>query len=126
MSEKERLIELIGDFDDDAALCDICDRLPADCEGCTREQLAEFLIENGVIVLPCKVGDVLYIADKALNIIRMEKTRTFFIGHPSHNGNMPHLAMIRTNIHDIPIDNVGKTVFLTQEAAEKALEGGAE
>ena len=50
-----------------------------------------------------------------------ETVRTFFIGHPSYKGNMPHLEMIRTNKHDIPIDDFGKRVFLTKEAAETAL-----
>jgi hypothetical protein len=55
--ERERLIKLIDDFGDDVALCDVCNRPPEDCEGCTNEQLADYLLENGVVVLPCKVGD---------------------------------------------------------------------
>lgn len=121
MSERERLIELLlesepikeRDLDDDWGDNEISD-------------IAEYLLENGVIVLPAKVGDILYITNEELNIIDEETVRTFFIGHPSYNGDMPRLKMIRTNKHDIPIEKFGKTVFLTKEEAEKALKGGAE
>lgn len=126
MNERERLVELIDDFGDDVALCNVCNRPREDCEGCTNEQLADYLLENGVVVLPCSVNDTLYIADEKANIIRTEKVRTFFIGHPAYKENMPYLEMIRTDCHDIPIDNFGKTVFLTKEEAEQALKGGNE
>lgn len=116
MTEHERLVELLSEckpimeriLDDDWYENEISD-------------IADYLLSCGVVVPPCKVGDVLYIADKANNIICMETVRTFFIGHPSYSGNMPHLEMIRTNKHDIPIDDFGKRVFLTKEAAETAL-----
>lgn len=113
MSERERLIKLLG-----------CKYNCVDRNKCLEGQ-ADYLLENGVIVLPVKVGDTLYTADRKLNVIFEETVRTFFIGHPSYNGDMPLLKMIRTNKHDIPIDNYGKTVFLTKEEAEKALKGGA-
>lgn len=121
MNEKERLVELLlesepikeRDLDDGWGDNEISD-------------IAEYLLENGVIVLPAKVGDILYITNEELNIIDEETVRTFFIGHPSYNGDMPRLKMIRTNKHDIPIEKFGKTVFLTKEEAEKALKGGAE
>lgn len=62
MNDRERLIKLIDDFGDDVALCDVCNRPREDCEGCTNEQLAEYLLENGVVVLPRKLNlpDELY------------------------------------------------------------------
>ena len=115
MSERERLIELLSKAfnvsDDNYGTPNI-------------EQVADCLLEKGVIVLPVNVGDTLYITNEELNIIDEETVRTFFIGHPSYRGNMPLFKMIRTNKHDIPIDDYGKTVFLTKEEAEKALKEG--
>lgn len=115
MSEREKLIELMTTQfrelinDGDWTLGEM---IP---------NIADNLLKNGVIMLPAKVGDTLYITNEELNIIDEETVRTFFIGHPSYNGDMPRLKMIRTNKHDIPIEKFGKTVFLTKEAAEKAL-----
>ena len=67
MTNKERLIELIEDFGDDVALCDVCSRPREDCEGCTNEQLAEYLVGNGVIALHAKVGATLYYVDFEIN-----------------------------------------------------------
>ena len=59
--ERERLIDLLDDFGCDISFCDICNRPNDDCEGCKNEQLANYLLANGVIVTPCKVGDNIYI-----------------------------------------------------------------
>lgn len=115
MNERERLIELLSKIDyiiDDG-------KQPVKE---TIEVIADYLIENGIVLLPCSVNDILYIADEKANIIRVEKVRTFFIGHPSYKENTPYLKMIRTDCHDIPIDNFGKTVFLTKEEAEQAIQ----
>ena len=86
------------------------------------ENLADYILTNGVIVPPCKVGDKVY-------RISMKNSRmTKYIQE--------------TTISRIAIDNegiwlfcacnpiarcvFGKTVFLTKEEAEQALKGGAE
>lgn len=120
MSERERLIEILNNAPFGY------EQLGQRFYKHILENIADYLLENGVIVLPAKVGDTLYITNEELNIIDEETVRTFFIGHPSYNGDMPCLKMIRTNKHDIPIEKFGKTVFLTKEQAEKALKGGAE
>ena len=96
MSERERLIKLIDDFGDDVALCDVCNRPPEDCEGCTNEQLAEYLLE---------IGDTVYQTDTAGRI---------------------YASTVKNIIYDtssIVFDEraIGTTVFLTKEEAEKAL-----
>ena len=53
MTERERLIELIGDYTEDKSARDIH---LAEFE----EQFADYLLANGVIVLPIKVGDTVY------------------------------------------------------------------
>lgn len=122
MSEKERLIELIDDFGDDVALCDICDRPLADCEGCTREQLADYLLENGIIVLPVKIGQTVY------RISFTRGTRTKYIQATT----ISRIAIdddglwLFCSCNPIAKCKYGELVFLTKEEAEKALKGGAE
>ena len=65
-------------------------------------KLADYLIEHGVIVLPCKVGDILY-CESAIK------------GHITHL-KAPNLEWIVENR-----ELFGKEIFLTREEAEKAL-----
>lgn len=109
MSERERLIELLlesepikeRDLDDDWGDNEISD-------------IAEHLIKNGVIVPPVKVGDTIYmIVEKRTRITReyfrfIKKAKLTFL-----------------NLERV-LKDWGKTVFLTKEQAEKALEEGAE
>lgn len=50
MNERNMLKELLDDFGDDISLCDVCHRPSEDCEACKNEQLADYLIANGVTV----------------------------------------------------------------------------
>lgn len=75
--------------------------------------------DGRLVVLPCKVGDILY--HIFFGEINETKVRTFFIGYPSYNVEKLNMKMIRTDRYDISIDNIGKTVFLTREEAEAAL-----
>lgn len=117
MSEKERLIELIDDFGDDVTLCDVCSRPREDCEGCTNEQLAEYLVENGVIAPPVMVGQTVYyvylnkiVEYQVSSIVILRYTqRLFVLGRSQY----------------FEFSDFGKTVFLTKEEALKALKGGA-
>lgn len=74
-----------------------------------------------LVVLPCKVGDTVYICSDVRGI-RSEKVRTFFIGHPSYRVEDKGLQMIRTETCDIPFSEFGKKAFLTREEAVRALE----
>lgn len=81
-------------------------------------------VEGRVVVLPCKVGDTVWIVG-AVRKLYSAKVRTFFCGHPSAvRGRDPdgHIHMIRTTECDIPMQEFGKTVFLSREEAEKALQ----
>ena len=79
--------------------------------------------DGRVVVLPCKVGDTVWITGSVRRLYS-EKVRTFFCGNPSYGRGMADnsVQMIRTTGCDIPIHEFGKTVFLTREEAEKALE----
>ena len=86
-------------------------------------ELAEADKDGRVVVLPCKVGDTVWIVG-AVRKLYSAKVRTFFCGHPSAvRGRDPdgHIHMIRTTECDIPMQEFGKTVFLSREEAEKTL-----
>ena len=108
---KDRLIELIQQS----------------VKGCARnwaEIIAEYLLANGVIVPPCKVGDTVYLI-------------------PTYNGK-PCCCVIEDKIQMIGITSrgihikarnhhdhnkmymLGKSAYLAREAAEQALKGGVQ
>lgn len=78
--------------------------------------------DGRLVVLPCKVGDTVWITGSVRRLYS-EKVRTFFCGNPSYGRGMANntVQMIRTTGCDIPIHEFGKTVFLTREEAEKAM-----
>lgn len=82
---------------------------------------ADYLLENGVVVLPCKVGDVVYSIDENcvgevdVEYIHWLKNRIWEFYGWRRRGSY------RTGFFFREAD-IGKTVFLTKEEAEKALE----
>lgn len=87
-------------------------------------ELAKADKEGRVAVLPCKVGDTVWIAGSVIGVYSV-KVRTFFVGHPSAvrgTDGDGGIQMIRTTICDVPMKDFGKTVFLTREEAERALQ----
>lgn len=97
------------------------------CQGCDLgrlEELAEADKAGRLVVLPCKVGDTVWIVG-AVRKLYSAKVRTFFCGHTSAvrgDDNDGHIHMIRTTECDIQMQEFGKTVFLSREEAEKALQ----
>lgn len=100
------------------------------------EDLADYLIANGVIVPPCKVGDTVYVKwrlhrnsnygiypvkvyalrwDEKKNNFRVCVGGDFEIS--AYGGKYTHRYQAT-----FTWNNVGKTVFLTKEEAEKALQ----
>ena len=117
--------ELQRAFEPDALI-----KLAAQALGATPERLRELAAadkDRRVVVLPCKVGDTVWITGSVRRLYS-EKVRTFFCGDPSYGrgeaGN--NVQMIRTTGCDIPIHKFNKTVFLTREEAEKAMKGETE
>lgn len=102
---------------------DLC-TIVGECGGIDRlRELAEADKAGRLVVLPCKVGDTVWITGSVRRLYS-EKVRTFFCGNPSYGRGMADnsVQMIRTTGCDIPIREFGKTVFLNREDAEKALE----
>lgn len=95
-------------------------------DGMTLMRLRELAVadqEGRVVVLPCNVGDILWIIGSVRRLYSA-KVRTLFIGNSSGvrgGDNDAGIQMIRTTECDVPMRDFGKTVFLTREEAEKAL-----
>lgn len=87
------------------------------CRGCDLDRLEKLdeADKNGrVVVLPCKIGDVLYraspsgvVVHRVANMVYRELTSRWYIDTIP---NLPYAS-----------EELGKTTFLTREEAEKAL-----
>ena len=93
MIDRERLTELIGE-----ARASFC--LTGDYEG----YIADYLIKNGVIVLPCKMGDTMY----RIKGWYPREVDSFVV---------PDVEWVVSNMHDF-----GRLFFFTREEAESALD----
>ena len=84
-------------------------------------EITDYLLENGVIVPPCKVGDKIYQVVywegcKTVSEWEIEKLEVY----------VDEVGFVDDSDNWIAFDDIGKTVFLTREEAEQALKGGAE
>ena len=127
-TERDKLIELLNDKTKPWSYL-LC---PANIRS-----LADYLLANGVIVPPCKVGDVVYVLEicscshhygnrcsanstrknvKYLDIVRLPPTHHY----------TRCLKLFKRPFKIEYFNQIGKKVFLTREEAEQALKGGAE
>lgn len=88
------------------------------------EVVADYLLDNGVIVPPCKVGDTLYVIsqmkDKRILPFVNEYEATYIqVGKRKCKVYHEKDGFIKIFLQD----DFGKTVFLTREEAEAALKG---
>lgn len=94
-----------------------------ECGGLAR--LREFVKaekDGRVVVLPCKAGDTVYevtsrktISEYRVKAIRVELFCTFIEWDIT-------AGFVDKSIFGVPVDEIGKTVFLTREEVEEALE----
>lgn len=109
---RERLIELLLNFEnDDTDYCKNCNNSAACCHECANGRMADHLLNNGIVVLPCKAGDTVY-------VLALDKYCV--IG--KKRGWMRKIDKRTFNYHILDNYEFGKTVFLTKEEAEAALE----
>ena len=120
MTERERLIELMTQAEnEELSLLEF-----------EKKILADYLLANGVIVLPVKVGDtVYYILDGFIEPCTVETI--FLSDYTDKDGNCSYMAEIHFDREGCPyvstgiyFTGIGKTVFLTREEAEQALKDG--
>ena len=94
------------------------------------EKVADHLLENGVIVPPCKVGDIVYAVslNTETNIVAVHRG---YIGSIDIRSTGNYLFICHEGFDDEPyfknicgkFEDFGKTVFLTREEAKRALKG---
>lgn len=117
---RERLAELLKskscwNNDCPEGGCEKCDYIGINDE--TAEQIADYLIANGVVVMPCKVGDIVYLIglDGTIN----EYSAVGFCQYP--NGVFIDVRYDEKT-YSIPIEKV----YFSREDAERALKGEKE
>ena len=115
-AERQRLVELL--------------KLPSNCMpnakcescglngGCSVQRQADKLLDNGIVVLPCQVGQKVYYPSGSFDRI-FEKTVDEILINENESDKGYYIHFSSTYM---PFENIGKTVFLTREEAEKALE----
>ena len=94
----------------------------------TSANLADYLIANGVFVLPCKVGDTVYIIENRdmlgidPSVCSVVEDEIYEMGYGrTQSGELKWLFLVYESGEDFYDDEIGKFVFLTKEEAEKAL-----
>lgn len=136
--QRERLVELLNEAAFGVNVHTLADHLSRE----TIERVAEYLMANNVVVLPCKIGDKAYYVDKG----RMRETTVREIYFYTNNSwNMMLEFGCEEECDDCPFeswsqsycgewscggeygtwtvdnDDFGKTVFLSKEEAENVL-----
>lgn len=128
MIERERLIELLNKKQDIGIACNESqmDSRYSDTIEISNNELADYLIENNVIVPPVKVGDTVYIQYKK----KIYPVDVYAIRYDTKTNNKRICVEGWLQIDEwyqhsysatFKWESVGKTVFLTREEAEKAL-----
>lgn len=125
MTERERLYELIVDADNE-----FFRETPYGTAQERIEKTVEHLLANGVLLLPCKVGDTVYAYSEDFFTILPYFVENVNVGYIDESRNY---IVYEANCHadetdelldeiDFDFDDFGKTVFLTREEAEAELE----
>ena len=116
MTERERLIELL-----DKKYDHFCDQCGVNKDSCYTENLADYLLENGVIVPPFKIDDIVYGISRGQIIpIQIDTIQYTKRGIDISGSNEEYFGY--SKIH-LDINNqIGMEWYKTKEEAEKALE----
>lgn len=101
--ERKRLIELIHKAGDAAQNAPVID---------FTATLADYLLDNGVIVPPVKVGDTVWHYDYAFHVKVIEVYDDGMVFRCGNDGTDDYMAFCDTDI--------GETVFLTEAEAQQA------
>lgn len=94
MTDRDRLIELLDGFGDDIALCEVCHRPSEDCNGCQNELLADYLLANGVFLLPEDLRDEKDFSISAfIEAMKMYKEKDRYIKLPCKVGEKAYFVL---------------------------------
>jgi hypothetical protein len=124
--QKDRLVELLNEAEYENIGYEMANKFyPFDNYKSRSEFVADHLLANGVIVPPCKVGDVVYEVDlPEYGIIVCKVTKVLYDSKE-----------VIINVIDghgkgseyyFEFDDFSKTVFLTKEEAEAKLKEGVQ
>ena len=116
MTERERLIELL-----DKKYDHFCDQCGVNKDSCYTENLADYLLENGVIVPPFKIDDIVYGISRGQIIpIQIDTIQYTKRGIDVSGSNEEYFGY--STIH-LDINNqIGIQWYKTKEEAKKVLE----
>lgn len=90
------------------------------------EEIADYLLANGVIVLPCYIGqEVWYLSEHFNGSVEIEKGKISMLQQKADKSWKFRFSH-NSSVWDFKIDDIGVRYFLTKEEAEKALKGGEE
>ena len=93
----------------------------------TIEMVADYLIANGVIVPPCKVGDTVYNIEYNIIIKKWYVVKKWYVDSINNTGECWNCKLksnknkYKYDFRFVRFDDFGKTVFLTKEEAEAKL-----
>lgn len=109
MTQKEKLIDIISNYDSTV---------------CSAREFADYLIESGVIVLPCKVGDTVYTpihTEICKNPNCYSCDSPIDVCEANCESKIVEDKIIEEKFQLWMLRLVGKEIFLTREEAEAAL-----
>ena len=87
---------------------------------CQVEDVTDYLLENSVIVPPCKVGQTVYV------IWFSDDTNGYkMAAHKVMDISTKYIWLDENDFY-YPLTAIGEEIFFTKEEAEMALKGGAE
>lgn len=114
MKERERLIELIREAMKNHEITIENYVIP------TSDYIADYILKNGVVVPPCKIGDTVYkITSKGICEIKIENIYCWCNEIWKFNG-WSKIDEYKIE-YEFSFKDIGKTIFLTYEEAEQAL-----
>ena len=123
MTDRDRLIELIVQANEVCSNkdCAECEYLNNGRILCDTYNIADYLLANGVIVPPCKVGDKLYdIGEFVLGVVAPDIYELRADEMTIEKGIDGKLNFVYDGMY-INNEDMGETVFLTKEEAEEKL-----
>ena len=123
--QMERLVELLLKCDKESEVLDCFNERPKKTQ--SAELIADYLMSNNVVVLPCKVGDTVYYINEYYDIylckdtIYEAKVARMVITKNNEISLVIHIKD-ESGLTEYPnVKNFGKTVFLSREEAENVL-----
>jgi hypothetical protein len=99
----------------------------ANCDIERNMLFADHLIENGVRILPCDVGDTVYYLDGSIIVESKVHCISFGGRYGDYKGGQIHIYDSDKDNITVKLDSFGKRVFLTKSEAEaklKEMRGG--